>query len=474
MSRSTASSTSLRKLAPFLLLPVVIVAAIVTSGFRSGGSDATLSTPLQVPEGWPQPAVPSNNPITPEKFVLGRYLFYEVGLSGDYKTSCGSCHTARASFSSGVGAKAGAFEHSSNPKRTPPRLCNLGYDSVYTWDGHLRALEDQVAAAIVKRGDFEADTNVVKNRLSMSAAYPSLFKQAFGTSDVTIERIAKAISTFERCLISANSPYDRYMHGETSAMTPSAIRGMTLFFDTSQTNCSGCHNNQDSTVSPMVACNTFTDNNYYSTNTFDSTGKGYGFDTLSDGGRFLVTRDSDDAGKFRTPTLRNVALGAPYGAAGSVQSLATVVHNYNIGGFRSIRLRNQDPRIKPLGLTSAEEKDIVNFLVALTDTSFITNPEYQDPGPAAAVADHAIVDYINVYPNPSPRYVTIASSQLTGLSSRIEARVIDSRGIIVAYQTLANESGGVRVDLGALPNGSYTIMLGGGANIKACKIVLEK
>jgi cytochrome c peroxidase len=437
-----------------------------------------VSTPLVVPEGWPQPMVPADNPITPEKFVLGRYLFYEVALSGDYKTSCGTCHTSRASFSSGVGAKAGAFGHASNPKRTPPRLCNLGYDSVYTWDGHLHALEDQVAAAIVKRGDFEADTNVVKNRLMQNAGYASLFKQAFGSSDVTIERIAKAISTFERCLISANSPYDRYMHGETSAMNASAVRGMALFFDTSQTNCSQCHNNQDSTISPMVACNTFTDNNYYSTDTFDSTGGGhggYGFDTVNgDGGRFLVTRDSGDVGKFRTPTLRNVAVGSPYGANGSITSLAHVVHVYNIGGFRQGGIVRRDRRIRPLGLTSAEEADIVSFLVALTDTAFITNPEYQDPGPVSAVADRGIVEYFTVWPNPAQRFVTIESSVMQGMGNRVDARVLDDRGVIVAYYNASVESSGVRLDLGSLPNGSYTIMLGGGANVKACRIVLQK
>jgi len=190
--------------APFLLLPVALLAVVSFVAFRPTAKVAMvnipLGTPLILPTGWSAPNVPVDNPITMEKFVLGRYLFYEKQLSGDQNTSCGTCHDAKYSFSSGVGARAGAFEHASMPARTVPRLLNLGYDSVYTWDGHLHSLEQQVKAAIVKRGDFEADTNVVKSRLSYNPAYVQLFTRAFGSSEISMERIAQAVATFELVL----------------------------------------------------------------------------------------------------------------------------------------------------------------------------------------------------------------------------------------------------------------------------------
>ena len=355
----------------FLLVPAAVVAGVAFTGFRHTGVQSlpahSLSDPLVLPAGWPMPPVPADNPITEEKFVLGRQLFYERMLSGDNQTSCGTCHDPYQSFASSTGSHVGAFGVASQPTRNVPRLVNLAYDTVFFWDGHAHTLEQQARMAVVHRGDLQSDTTAAFARLANNPAYVAMFTQAFGDGQITLDRVAKAIATFERCLISGNSSYDQYRNGNTSAMSASAIRGMNLFFDTTQTNCSDCHNNLGS-ANPNAAGQTFTDNNYYRTGTFESNlpGGGYGLDTtrdslhLLDAGRAAVTGDSMDIGRFRTPTLRNAALTPHYGAEANMPSLMQVLENYNHGGGSSTDGGrtftvpfNQDPRIKPLKLDSA-------------------------------------------------------------------------------------------------------------------------
>ena len=400
------SSIRSRHAMPYLLLPGLLLAVVSFVAFRPAAPLSlpahSLSTPLVLPPGWSAPPVPANNPITQEKFVLGRQLFYETALSGDGKTSCSSCHDVYVSFAgatSGVGSHSGAFGVQSEPARDVPRLMNVGYDTVLTWDGHIATLEDQVEIAVQKKGDLQGDTNIIFPNLANNAAYAAMFTAAFGDPAITLDRIAMAIATFERCLISGNSPYDQYVNGDSANMSSSAIRGMNLFFDTTKTNCSECHNNLGARGN--TPGNIFTDNNYYRTGTFESQipgvpNGGYGLDTTSDtisdtlnprldAGRAAVTGDTSDIGKFRTPSLRNVDIRGPYGADGTVPTLAQVIQNYSNGGNaeRGDVVSNQDPRIKKLNLTSQEMSDLEAFLHSLTDVSFTSNPAFQDPGAPA-------------------------------------------------------------------------------------------
>jgi cytochrome c peroxidase len=477
------SSTHFRRRVPYLLLPIAMLAVISFVAFRPTALSLpahALSNPLVLPPGWSAPPTPADNPITAEKFTLGRYLFYETALSGDSKTSCSSCHNSYLSFEAG-GSHSGAFAFQSEPARMVPRLMNIGYDTVLTWDGHIQTLEDQVQIAVQKKGDLQGDTTVIFPILANNPAYTALFTQAFGDPTITLDRIAKAIATFERCLISGNSPYDQYLNGNASAMSSSAIRGMSLFFDTTKTNCSECHNNLGS--KDNASTNIFTDNNYYRTGTFENItvpDGGYGFDTTTDTlregedpGRAAVTGNSMDIGKFRTPSLRNVAISGPYGADGTVPSLQQVIENYNDGGNagRGDSVANQDPRIKPLGLSDSEMLDLEAFLTCLTDLSFISNPAFQYPGAAtASVDDHIVASDLSLYPNPSTGAVNVECPDFTGAT---EATLISESGVTVWRQSL-NSDGKLQLNFSGISNGSYRLILRSADAQQTVPIVLQR
>jgi cytochrome c peroxidase len=262
------------------------------------------ASPLVLPAGWHAPLVPADNPITEDKFILGRQLFYEKELSGDGKISCGTCHQQSLSFSDTIPGMSGAFGVS-NTIRHAPRLVNVAYDSVLFWDGHAHSLEEQAQMALLRPGDLEADTSNTIAKLSNNPAYAALFTNAFGDATVSVDRIAKAIATFVRCLVSGNSAYDQYVNGNQSALSAAALRGMNLFFDTVN-HCSECHGRLDS-INTNTLGNLFTDNAYYSIGIpleYYHSGK-------IDSGREDVSRDSNDFGKFRTPSLRNVGVMGP-------------------------------------------------------------------------------------------------------------------------------------------------------------------
>jgi cytochrome c peroxidase len=488
------SHSPIRSSRALYLLPAFAL-LVLTVAFRGTPTgelpDVQDNNPLKLPAGWAMPPVPADNPITAEKFTLGRYLFYEVGLSGDNKTSCGTCHNPRLAFAA-RGSHSGAFGDSSKPARVVPRLMNVAYDSVLTWDGHLHSLEEQVHVAVLKKGDLRADTVVAFARLANNPAYSKLFESAFGDSKITLDRIAMAIATFERCLISSSSPYDQYMAGDKSAMSASAVRGMELFFDTTTTNCAFCHNSGDA-GNGNVAGQLFSDNNYYRTGTFEVSdprnGGGYGIDTTNrdttrDGGRAMVTKKIDDVGKFRTPSLRNVALTPPFGADGFVTQLGLVLQNYNRGGdtaafastdggkhFQFTRITNKASRIKPLNLDSTQLLDLAAFINALTDYSFISNKEYLDPGtPQMKVDDRIVSAGISLYPNPALGAVTVDCPDVTGM---VEARVLSSSGAAVWHKAMISD-GSLQLELAGIPNGSYRLELISPSAHRAIKFVIER
>jgi cytochrome c peroxidase len=484
-----------RSRALFLLPAVAVVfLSVAFRGTPTAQVDELQNNdPLKLPAGWAMAPVPANNPITAEKFLLGRYLFYEKGLSGDNATSCGSCHNPRLSFAA-RGSHTGAFGDSSKPARVVPRLMNVGYDSVLTWDGHLHSLEEQVHIAVLKKGDLRADTTVAFRRLANNPAYLKLFESAFGDSKITLDRIAMAIATFERCLISANSPYDQYLAGAKLAMSASAIRGMNLFFDTNTTNCSFCHTSGASGPAGNTTGQLFTDNNYYRTGTFelnDPRSGGYGFndstsrDSSRDPGRAIVTKDSGDIGKFRTPSLRNVGLTPPFGADGFVTELSQLLQNYNHGGdsvtfastdggrsFKSVRISNKASRIKRLNLSDAQITDLAAFLNSLTDVTFISDTNYLDPGvpPAMRVDDRIVSDGITLYPNPSYGTLTVKCPEMLGT---VDVQIISNTGAVLERQSLTS-NGELRVSLGRIPNGSYRIELATNTIRRAMRFVLER
>jgi cytochrome c peroxidase len=190
------------------------------------------------------------------------------------------------------------------------------------------------------------------SKLAASGSYPDLFSEAFGDARISMDRIAKAMATFERCMISGNSPYDRFSRGDSAAITPAAQRGLAIF-RSDNAKCATCHSGVN-----------FTDDGFHSTGLF-------GF--YVDGGRFGVTGRGSDYGKFHTPSLRNVALSAPYEHNGQFLTLKQVLDHYNVGGKHN---STQDSLIHPLHLSDGQIDDLIAFLHSLTDTSFTNRVEF--------------------------------------------------------------------------------------------------
>lgn len=301
------------------------------------------------------PAIIDNprNPITTDKVILGKMLFYEKRLSGDNTVACASCHQPEFAFSSKNNAVNPSVGGQANFRNVPP-IFNVGFYSSYFWDGRTNDLELMFYHDISDITIFQNNPDSVKSRLQSDKDYPDLFQRAFKTKEITIELIADAIAAFVRTIVSGDSKYDRYVRGQKNALNESEIRGMNLFFS-ERTKCGTCH------VPPL-----FTDMDFHST----------GITThYFDFGRFYVSYNNGDRGKFRTPTVRNAELTNPFMHNGEIETLEELIEHYNKGGRLFI---NKSNLIKPLFLTSAEKDDLLAFIKALTDINLIRDKRYLD------------------------------------------------------------------------------------------------
>ncbi len=310
-----------------------------------------------LPLGFPPLPINLDNPLTKVSIELGRKLFYDTILSNG-GISCASCHKQRFAFSDGGNHVSFGFQGRSTT-RNALSIVNVAYYENYNWDGKFHgsnAIEEIVKTVVHLPFEFNCDSNTVNERLRKHPEYPKLIKNAYGESaEPNLKYAAKAIANFVRSIISGNSRYDKFVKGDTAALNESEKRGLRLFFS-DRTKCSECHSGH-----------LFTDNKFHST----------GITThYFDRGRFLVTDENEDRGKFRTPTLRNIALTAPYMHNGEILTLEEIMQHYNNGGKIFI---NKDKRMKPLGLSQEEIKDLINFLHALTDEDLIKNPKYSKP-----------------------------------------------------------------------------------------------
>ena len=353
----------MKNASPFSLVvasrALAVASLLALAACQSAPSDLNMppvqQDPLVIPSGFPKPVIPATNPLTPDKVELGRYLFYESKLSGDNTKSCSSCHAASTSFSD-QGKATSIGIRSGRGSRNAPALMNLAYDTVaFFWDGRAATLEAQATAPITNPIELGSDTNSVIQKLSVSPLYKMMFANAFGDSKITMDRIGKALSSFERTMISGGSDYDRFMAGDSSALSAAAQRGMQTF-QSKEVNCVGCHKGVN-----------FTDNQFHST----------GLETFyEDQGREMVTQDPRDNGKFRTPSLRNIALTAPYMHNGSFTSLQAVLDHYNEGGKHN---STQDSLIHELHLNQSQMDDLIAFLRSLSDKSFTQRSDFKSP-----------------------------------------------------------------------------------------------
>ncbi len=289
-------------------------------------------------------ATPEDNPLTIEKVALGERLFFDRQLSADGHTRCASCHRPALAFSDSVPLSRGV--HDRRGRRNAPTLVNRAYGRAFFWDGRVATLEDQVLHPIQDSTEMGQSLAALVRSLRTQPSYRDAFRRAF---DGGIESlvIARALASYLRTLRSGDAAVDRWRAGDSVALSPAALRGLSLF--TGSANCVACH----------VGFN-FTDERFHNTGI---AGRIRGIASLLDSGRAGVTGREEDVGAFKTPTLRDVELTAPYMHDGSLATLEDVVAFYNDAraGIASL-----DPEIKPLHLTAAQQQDLTAFLRSLT------------------------------------------------------------------------------------------------------------
>jgi cytochrome c peroxidase len=290
--------------------------------------------------------VPQDNPLTVEVLLLGRRLFFDTELSSDRSRSCSSCHLPERSFSDSVAHSAGVEGRTG--KRNAPSLVNRAWSTSLTWDGRAGSLEDQVLLPIKDTRELNLPIDEVLERLTADPSYRSQFRDAFSAlPDSTT--LARALASYVRVIRAGDAPFDRYRAGDREALSPSARRGLSLFFG--RAGCAQCHTGAN-----------LTDDKFHNT--------GVGV-TYSDSGRAYVTKQVTDAGAFRTPSLRDVAGTGPYMHDGSLATIEAVLDFYNTGGIAN---PNLDHSIKPLKLSSAEKQDLADFLRALSSPALTCAP----------------------------------------------------------------------------------------------------
>lgn len=290
-----------------------------------------------------------NNPTTSEKVELGRLLFFDPVLSQNDDMSCASCHHPDMGFTDGNAQAIGA--DGKVLPRSSMSLWNVAYNTSFFWDGRAATLEDQMETPLTSADEMGSSPEDIVADLKAIPEYVQLFEQAFGSPDaVTYENVRFAIAAFQRSIITNNSPFDRYAAGEANALTPSQRRGLGLF-RSAATRCFECH-----------SAPTFADESFSVTGVPDLPGQPH------DEGRKAIEPSGLD-GAFKAPTLRNIALTAPYMHNGIFNTLEEVVDFYAKGGGRDAGVQNVDMHVAGFELNVQEKADLVSFLYALTDES---------------------------------------------------------------------------------------------------------
>jgi len=299
------------------------------------------------------------NPLTEEGIALGRKLFYDKRLSADNSISCGSCHRQEFAFADNHRFSLGVHDSVGIINTMP--LFNLGWSRKLFWDGRAGSLLEQVNEPVINRLEMATTWGQVMSKLQQDKEYPRLFKKVFGTDQINSTLIMKALVQFEMTLVSFNTRFDQYYFGgRADVLTPEEERGLDIFFGFG--NCNHCHSDVLLT------------DNYFRNN---------GLDLDPHPGLYNTTGKETDRGRFKVPSLRNVALTAPYMHDGRFTTLEEVVDFYSTGIQQ--KSPNVDEHIVPLGkglfLSPQQRSDLVAFLRTLTDSSFIRNPAYSDPYP---------------------------------------------------------------------------------------------
>ncbi len=306
----------------------------------------------------PKPRVPADNPITPAKVELGRYLFYDARMSVNGKQSCSTCHRQELAFTDGLPVAIGATgEH--HP-RSVMSLVNVAYNSVLTWNNpQMRTLEQQALVPMFGEHPVEMGLRYDSKfflTLHSDPTYKPLFERAFpAESDpFTVSNVTKALACFERTIISARSPWDRYHYNrDDTAISESAKHGEVLFFS-QPLSCFRCHGGFNFSDDTMSAASEPEEPEFHNTGLYDT------------------------QPKFKAPTLRNIAVTAPYMHDGSIPTLEAVLDHYAAGGRAGHNNPDKDPLIHGFPLSPSDKKDLIEFLKALTDEAVLHDPQFSN------------------------------------------------------------------------------------------------
>lgn len=359
----------------------LIALAVCACGPQPRGADAAFT--WQWPANFVEPHVPADNPMTVEKVELGRALFYDVRLSLNQTQACASCHQQALAFTDGRPRAIGSTGQVHT--RGALSLVNAAWRTTYNWaNGLLRTLEQQALVPLfnidpIPELAMDGHEDVLLARLQGDDAVRLLFERAFPeqAQPISLRSTVFALACFVRSIVSADSPYDRFLAGDPLALDEPQRRGLTLFFGKAR--CSSCHSGIGLTDAQS------SEQPFHLEGLYSVDSRGDYPD--SDRGLFAQTAAIDDIGKFRTPTLRNIALTAPYMHDGSLQTLAQVIAHYadpfslDATGAPVAMNPRLDPSLRGLSLSADERSDLEAFLNALTDQTLITDPRYQSPFP---------------------------------------------------------------------------------------------
>jgi len=331
---------------------LIISPLALCSGCKSPVSEKPIgaTVEIRVPLGLPSIPIPVDNLPTEETIALGRRLFYDKKLSKDNSLACATCHNPERGFADGLEISRGVGGMTGI--RNAPTVINAAYLPLQFWDGRATSLEEQAASPIVDPVEMNQTHEVSVSKLGRDPVYKAMLLKAFGSEDMTIGRIEKALASFERTILSGNSAFDRYQFGgDKKSLTQSQIRGLAIFSDPQKGNCATCH-----TIDAKYAL--------FSDGKFHNIGEGVGDDgDFKDVGRYHETKVNADKGAFKTPTLRNIANTSPYMHNGSLKTLKEVVDFYAGGGNSNPYL---DKNIRVIKLSGQDRTDLVQFLISLT------------------------------------------------------------------------------------------------------------
>ncbi|MFH2048902.1 MAG: cytochrome c peroxidase [bacterium] len=345
----------------FGLSAVLFVLAIMVVSVQ--GEDSVVSiTSVSVHSLGPVPldnlgqiSVPPDNPQTSDKILLGKKLYFDTRLSKDNTISCATCHDPAKGWSD-AGPTSKGINNQLGGRRSPP-VSNAAYNHLQFWDGRAPSLEEQAKGPVENPIEMGNTHTEMLRTVSDISGYVDEFEKVFGTRTVTIDQVAKAIASFERTVVTTDSPFDRFIRGDNNALTPKEKKGLEIF--NGKGHCTSCH---------------------WGGNFSDSRFHNLGVESIDpskpDSGRHNVTQLPKDIGAFKTPTVRDAALRAPYMHTGKEATLEDVVRLYNRGGGTSDA--NLDALMVPLGLSEEEIQALVAFMTrAMTST----NPEVANVKP---------------------------------------------------------------------------------------------